>query len=74
MFLCEDIVSLKKPSDFLGYLKKKGIFLYVGLKCCAVCALSFKGSFATRRGEDTSVIDNDQVCKEEIKRRLLSQC
>lgn len=65
----------KKTFRFSGLLKKKkGIFLYVGLKCCAVCALSFKGSFATRRGEDTSVIDNDQVCKEEIKRCLLSQC
>ena len=39
--------------------------MYIGLKCCAVCAVSFKGSFATRRGEDTSVIDNNQVCKEE---------
>lgn len=36
-----------------------------GLRCCAVCAVSFKGSFAARRGEDTSVIGNNQVCKEE---------
>jgi len=30
-----------------------------------VCAVSFKRSFATRRGEETPVIDNNQVCKEE---------
>lgn len=45
--------------------------MYIGLKCCAV---SFKGGFATRSGEDTSVIDNNQVCKGEKKRRLLNQC
>lgn len=41
---------------------------------CCVCCKIFKGSFATRRGEDTSVIDNNQVCKEEKKRSLLNQC
>lgn len=48
--------------------------MYIGLKCCAVCAVSFRGSFAPRRGEDTSVIDNKQVCKEEKKRCLLNRC
>lgn len=42
-------------------------FMCLGRKCDAVCAVSFKRSFATTRSEDTSVIDNNQVCKEEKK-------
>lgn len=72
MFLSEDIISLKKKlSDFLSYWKKSAFYVSRFQMLCCVCS-EFLRKFCNKKGEDTSVIDNNQVRKGGKKKSLKS--